>query len=127
MFEILPETKDMLLAVRASGKLMTKDYEQVLVPELVKLFKKKQKVRMLVEFADGFSGWGSTHAAFDDMKIGLEHPNDFDAIALVGAPEWIVLGMEFYSLFVRGKVKSFQLTEKQDALDWLEPNDEKSC
>ena len=120
MFEILPASKEAVLAVRASGKLTTEDYENILIPKLNELFKTYGKLNVLIEFADDFSCWASTAAAWDDMKIGLEHPNDFNKLALVGAPDWVVWGMKFYGLFVKGQVRSFETGQTNEALIWLE-------
>ncbi len=119
MFEILPESKEAVLVIRASGKLTTEDYENILIPKLNELFKTFGKLNVLIEFADDFSCWASTAAAWDDMKIGLEHPNDFTKLALVGAPDWVVWGMRFYGLFVKGEIKVFPKAGKEEALEWI--------
>ena len=120
MFEFLPESKDDLLALRASESLSADDYEKKLVPRLKELFKAHGKLRMLVEFADDFSGWGSSRAALDDIKIGLQHPNNFKKVALVNPPRWVIWGMKLYALFAPGKVKYFTRQEHGKALEWLQ-------
>ena len=124
MFEILPQTTGALLAIKASGKLSADDYEKVLLPKLNELFKVHKKLDMLVQFDEDFACWDSPRAAWDDAKIGLEHPNDFNKIALVGAPQWVEWGMKLYSLFVKGKLRSFPAGQESDAFVWLEePSD----
>ncbi|NOX95777.1 MAG: STAS/SEC14 domain-containing protein [Alphaproteobacteria bacterium] len=119
MFEILPKSNEEALAIKASGKLSADDYEKVLIPKLNELFKAHKRVRLMVEFSDDFACWSSAEAAWDDAKIGLEHPNDFEKIALVGAPAWIKLGMKFYCLFFRGEVKAFAGDAEAEAWDWV--------
>jgi len=125
MFEILPESKDALLAVRASGKLTAEDYEKILLPKLNELFKVHKKLDMLVLFDEDFACWSSPQAVWDDAKIGLQHPNDFNRIALVGAPQWVEWGMKLYSLFVKGNIRSFPAGQKEDAFVWLSDNNKK--
>ncbi len=120
MFEILPQSTGTLLAVRASGELSADDYEKILFPKLDELFKAHKKLNMLVIFDEDFASWSSPQAAWDDAKIGIEHPNDFDKIALVGAPQWVEWGMKLYSVFVKGKLRSFPAEQEQDAFTWIE-------
>jgi hypothetical protein len=128
MFEILPQSSGALLAVRASGKLSVDDYEKILFPKLDELFKAHKKLNMLVVFDEDFACWSSPQAAWDDAKIGLEHPNDFDRIALVGAPQWVEWGMKLYSLFVKGKLRSFPAGQEADAFAWLgKPSDSEAA
>ncbi len=119
MFEILPRSAGNVLAIRASGKLSADDYEKVLIPKLNALFKEHKRLRVMIEFADDFACWSSAEAVWDDAKVGLKHPNDFEKIALVGAPEWVQWGMKLYSLFVHGKVKSFPRGAEEEAFEWV--------
>ncbi len=126
MIEILPESEGARLVLRASGSLTTEDYEKVLIPRLDALFQTHDTLSVLIEFADDFTCWASPMAAWDDMKIGLKHGGDFRRIALVGAPDWVIWGMKFYSLFVRGEVKAFSPEERDKALAWLSEGDDKN-
>lgn len=119
MFEILPKSSNEVLAIRASGKLSADDYEKILIPKLNVLFEEHKRVRLLVDFADDFACWSSAEAAWDDAKIGLEHPNDFEKIALVDAPDWVKWGMKFYCLFFRGEVKAFPRETEEEAWAWV--------
>jgi len=122
MFKILPESEGALLAIQASGELTVEDYEKTLIPKLDALFKEHTKIRVLIEFADDFTFWASPAAAWDDMKLGLQHGNEFDRIALAGAPDWVVWGMKLYGLFVRGEMRAFPAGSTEQALDWLRKN-----
>jgi len=119
MFEFLAASKGSLLAIKVSGKLTRDDYEKLLIPKLNALFKEHEKLRMLVEFDDGFAGWDSLAAAWDDMKLGLEHPNDFERIAFVGAPQWVEWGARFFGIFVKGEIKAFPADARDAALKWI--------
>lgn len=119
MLRILPESKDDVLVIGVSGKLNVDDYEKVLIPKLEELFKAHNKLHLLIEFADDFAGWASVAAAWDDAKIGLKHPNDFDKLAFVGAPEWAEWGAKFFSLFTKGEVRNFPADARSAALKWI--------
>ncbi len=120
MFEILPESHDDLLAVKARSSLTVDDYEKVMIPKLNELFEKYKTVRCMIIFDEDFSGWASLHAAWDDAKLGLEHPNDFRKIALIGSPKWMDWGMMIFGLFARGEFKFFPREKTKQAWEWLE-------
>ena len=125
MFEILPESKGDLLAIKASGKLTAEDYEQTLLPKLEQLFRKHGRLNMLVQFSDDFAGWASTTAAWDDMKIGLQHGGDFEKFALVGGPEWIGWGAKLFGMFVPGQIRLFPDEAREQAMSWLSVESER--
>lgn len=118
MFEILKETDNALLAVRASGKLTADDYEKILMPKLEEKCSVFDKVKLLVEISDDFAGWEMS-AALDDLKLGLQHSGDFEKIALVGAPEWVIWGAKMFGVFVPAPIRSFSEKERDKALEWL--------
>ncbi len=120
MFKILPESHDDLIAIKASGKLGVDDYEKVMIPRLNEMFEKYKTIRCMVIFDESFAGWADLHAAWDDAKLGLKHPNDFSKIALVGSPKWMDWGMAVFGLFVRGEFRFFPRDKQQEALEWIE-------
>lgn len=118
MLEILKDTDKAVLAIRVSGKLTADDYDKILIPKLEEMCAIFDKVKMLVEFGDDFSGWEMS-AALDDMKVGLQHYSDFEKFAMVGAPDWVVWGAKMFGVFVSAPIKSFAADERADALEWL--------
>ncbi len=119
MFEILPKSSGSLLAIKASGKLTVQDYEHTLLPKLEELFEQYKQLKLFVTFSEDFSGWASTAAAWDDMKIGLDHAGDFEKIAMVGGPEWVGWSAKLFSIFVHGEVKVFPIKNDTKAMAWL--------
>jgi len=119
MIKINDQSHGASLIITVGGKLNVNDYEHVLIPKLNELFEDHGKVRMLVEFEDTFSGWDSLGAAWDDMKLGLEHPNDYEKLALVGAPDWVEWGAKAFGIFFKGEVKSFPVHDKDAGLQWI--------
>ncbi len=119
MFEILSESNENLLAIKASGKLTVEDYEHTLLPKLEELFEQHERLKLFVKFSDDFSGWASTAAAWDDMKIGLQHAGDFERLAMVGGPEWVGWSVKLLGIFVRGQIKLFPAESDAQAMTWL--------
>ena len=118
MIEILKESQENLLVVKATEKLTTKDYEETFIPTLEKILKKHEKVRVLIHLASGFKGW-ELGAAWDDAKFGMTHRKDFEKIAMVGGPTWVVWGTKLGAYLIKGEVKTFEEKEFKKALTWI--------
>ena len=108
---------EIVLSFKAVGKLTDADYETI-TPIIERFLDgvEEPKVKMLFD-AREFEGW-ELEAAWDDFKIGLKHGNEFEKIAIVGAPKWLEALAKISSWFVSGEVKTFD--DMQAALAWLE-------
>ena len=117
MIEILPESRGNFLAISATEKLTADDYEKVFIPKLEELIKNNEKVRVLIFFHDKFTGW-ELEAMWDDACFGVKHKNDFEKIAIVGAPTWVKWASKLGGYFMPGQVKSFSKEHFIDAIHW---------
>ena len=115
--EIEGNNWDNILTVRLSGKLTKEDYEQF-VPEIERMMKAHDKVRILVELAD-FHGW-TTAAAWEDTKFGMHHFNDIERIALVGDAAWEKGMALLCKPFTMAKVKYFDRSQMAAAKTWIQ-------
>lgn len=101
----------------AKGKLTHADYE-IITPMIDSALNgiKDPKVKM---FFDGteMEGW-ELHAAWDDLKLGLKHGNDFEKIAIYGNRKWQSLAAKVGGWFISGETKYFE--DKDEALLWLQ-------
>lgn len=119
MIEILKDTKPNILAVKATGKLTVKDYEETFIPTLTKMITEHGKIRVVIHFAEGFEGW-ELGAMWDDAKFGIKHRNDFEKIAIVGGPKCVEWSVKLGSHFISGQMKSFEESELTPAIAWVE-------
>lgn len=118
MIEILPESEGKLLAIRASEKLTDEDYKEVFIPRMDQLMTEFGRIRVLISMADNFKGWEAA-AMWDDANFGMKHKDQFEKIAVVGAPKWVEWGMKLGEHFIPGSVKTFPAGELQAAQDWI--------
>lgn len=118
MIEIMAASKGNLLAVKATEKLTTEDYEKVFIPKLEELLRQNNKIKALICFGDNFHGW-ELGAAWDDTRFGMKHHNDFEKIALVGAPGWVNWGTKIGAHFISGQVEIFAADQLNAALNWI--------
>ncbi len=117
MIEIMPETKGSILAIKATEKLTTRDYEEVLIPKIDQLIRVFGKIKVVIYLADNFTGW-EIGAAWDDAKFGLQHRNDFEKIAVVGGPKWVEWATRIGAYFIDGDVKTYEASDLQAAISW---------
>jgi hypothetical protein len=118
MFDILPQSAGKVLGIRASGELTDDDYKNVFIPALKALLDEHDRLRLLVWFDTDFEGW-TPRAMWDDAHFGVVHRNDFERVAVVGAPTWIEWGVRLNAHFMSAQVRTFPAPELEQAWDWL--------
>ena len=108
--------KDIFLTFKAQGKLTHDDYE-IITPMIdsALLTVKDAKVNVVIDVTE-LEGW-ELRAAWDDLKLGLRHDNDFDKIAIFGNKNWQEKATKVVAWFASGEIKYFN--DQQDALTWL--------
>ncbi len=118
MIEIMPESEGNILAIKATEKLTSSDYEKVLIPKLNEVIEQQGKARLVLYLPETFEGW-ELGAAWDDAKFGTKHMRDLDKIAVVGGPKWVQWGMSLGTHFMQGQIKTFPVSEIEPALEWV--------
>jgi universal stress protein A len=118
MIKEIPLNESHIYAFRVSGKLVEEDYK-TFRPKLERILKKENPLSLLIKLEE-FEGW-SAKAAWQDLKLGLDHDNDFLRIAIVGASLWQKVMAELGDLFTQTKVSYFE--DESDALNWLKEVD----
>ncbi len=121
MFQEIPVSEKNIFAFRVSGKLTDEDYQEFL-PRLDALIEEYGKISLLFEL-DDFKGW-DMKAAWDDLKYGLDHEEDFERIAVVGEKRWHRWITKFGNLMTRTEIRYFDRDDLQKAWDWLREGDE---
>lgn len=105
------------LSLKASGKLTHEDYE-IITPLLDTALHavRHPKVKALIDGTE-LEGW-EPRAAWDDLKIGLKHGNEFEKIAIYGNKHWQEIAAKIGSWFISGEVRYFE--DAGAALAWLD-------
>jgi universal stress protein A len=116
MFEILPVNDKDILAFKATGKLTDADYKQFL-PMLEEMIRNAGRVSLYIEMQD-FEGW-EAKAAWDDLRFGLQHDDDFKRIAIIGDKSWQHAAIGFVNFFSHIEMRFFDDSESEAAWDWL--------
>jgi len=114
MITEIPLNESHIYAFQLSGKLVEEDYK-IFRPKLERLLKKESPLSLLIKLED-FQGW-SAKAVWQDLKIGLQHDDDFLRIAIVGETLLEKIISEIGDLFMKSEVEHFK--DESAALAWL--------
>lgn len=117
MMEIMGQSDGSLVGVHVSGTLHEADYQELL-PDLENRFRTHGKLRVLFYADEDFKGW-DTKAAWDDMSFGLQHASDFERLALVGAPDWVVWCVKLSAFLIKGDIRVFPGDALDEAWAWV--------
>ena len=118
MIDIMQETEDRTLVVKATESLTSQDYEDVFIPQLKQLIDKFGKIRVLLYLDENFTGW-ELGAAWDDAVFGISHRHDFEKVAVVSDKKWVEWVTKIGSHFMDGQVATYTPAEFQDAVAWV--------
>tara|TARA_R110000744_G_scaffold85567_1_gene167218 strand:- start:57 stop:443 length:387 start_codon:yes stop_codon:yes gene_type:complete len=107
---------DFFLSLKAIGKLSHADYE-IITPMIDSALATvtAPKVNVLIDGTE-LEGW-ELRAAWDDLKLGLKHNNEFNKIAIYGNKNWQEITAKVGSWFISGEIKYFE--NITDAMQWL--------
>lgn len=116
MLEPIRELPDGVLGFEAVGRIEASDYETVLIPAVREVFDRGDKVRIVLVF-ERFDGV-SAGAAWDDLRMGVEHLTRWERIALVTDLDWMVTVTSLFGWMTPGEFKRFPLSERAAAIAW---------
>jgi len=115
MITEIPINQSHVFAFKVTGKLEGDDYK-VFRPRLDRIFKEEGRPLSLLIKLEDFKGW-TAKAAWEDMKIGFKHYDDFLRVAIVGETLWEKMISGFGDLFTEVEVQYFE--DEALALDWI--------
>lgn len=105
-----------VIAITVNGRLSHADYQNF-QPTLQAQIAGAGPISLLVEL-DDFHGW-DLHAAFDDLRFGMQYRADFTRIAMVGDPAWERWIALMAKPFMVGEIRCFPKEERAAARDWV--------
>ena len=111
----IPNITEGVISLFASGRLSTEDYAQILQPMIDKYQDSTGKVCLYIEADVLLEGWQQQSLAGSGE---VQLPN-FEALVLVGGPDWFGNAVKLLGPFMQGEVAWFPLELKQAAIDWI--------
>ncbi|MGK7879561.1 MAG: STAS/SEC14 domain-containing protein [Crocosphaera sp.] len=118
MIKFLKVKNNRVLALEAEGKVTGDDYQLVIIPALEDQLKQYQKIRLLYELGNQFSGFDFL-AIWRDAKLGLTHWSDFEKIALVSDIQWIRIVTKVLGSVLPYPLKVFHNNQLAQAKQWI--------
>lgn len=111
----LPEN---VLGIEAIGEVTGTDYETVLIPAVEKMILQQNLLRFLYHLGNDFTGFDAK-AIWNDAKIGLEHLNAWERVAVVTDVGWIRTAVQVFGFAIPGHVRVFSNSDLEVARNWL--------
>ena len=118
MIELIPDLPDNVVGFTAKGEVTADDYESVIIPTVETKLKEYGKIRLLYHLGPDFTGF-TTHAMWDDAKVGLHHITAWEKIALVSDVNWICGTAKCFGFVMPGHVKAFSNNQLSEAKEWI--------
>jgi hypothetical protein len=100
-----------------SGRVTKHDYDSVLIPHVESVLQTEQTVCLYYETAPDFSI--DLDAAWEDVKLGVEHLKRWECIAVVTDVEWLRNTLRAFSFLVPGRLRVFSGSESEHARAWI--------
>jgi len=117
MIDILEQSTDKILAVKASGILTHEDYENFL-PLLDASINTESHIGLYVDIS-GFEGM-TPHAMLDDFLTGIKYYWNFTYVAVVGGEQWMKFLTEFTDWITPSDLEYFDEKDADKAWKWLQ-------
>jgi hypothetical protein len=118
MIEIIPGMPENIVAVSAKGRVTGEDYDNVLIPAIEDRLKRNEKIRVLYQLGQDFSGF-TAEAMWDDAKVGIRHLTAFEKIAVVSDVAWIIGAVKIFAFVIPCPVKIFPNEKLSEAKTWV--------
>jgi hypothetical protein len=118
MIEIIEAFPDNVVGLVAKGQVTRKDYEEILIPRVEAALKRHDKVRLYYELGSQYSGI-DPGAAWEDLKVGVEHFTRWERAAIVTDVDWIRHMVNVFRFLMPGQMRVFATAKKSEARDWI--------
>ncbi len=111
----IADITDGVISLFASGRLSTKDYCQQIAPIIEQYQTQSGKTCIYIEADVLLEGWESNSlVGVGEIKLPC-----FDALVLVGGPDWFGNAVRLMGPFMQGEVAWYPLEEKGSAIEWI--------
>jgi SpoIIAA-like len=116
MFQLLPETRDNLIAVKMFGVVSAADYEQFM-PNIEDLIARAAPALAFVDWED-FDGWAAD-AEWYSFWYRVTNRRAFERVAIVARETWQDEVAHVARLLDRAEVRRFEPAEHVAAWAWI--------
>jgi hypothetical protein len=118
MLERIKDVPASVVGIKATGKVSSKDYQDLVQPMLDEARRDGRRVRFLYQVGPEFEGF-TPGAAWEDAKVGLHFMRLFDGCAVVTDVGWIRDSVRLASFLMPCPVRVFAVQDRDKAVEWL--------
>jgi hypothetical protein len=114
MIQIIDGLPDNVVGIIAKGRVTNSDCDKVLKPAMESTLKRHDKVRLYYEIGCRFPG-----AAWEDLRIGIEHIPQWERVAVVTDVGWVRHTVNALRFLIPGEVRVFTSNEAYEGCAWI--------
>jgi hypothetical protein len=118
MLRLLDGFPDNVVAISALGRVTRRDYEQTLIPRVEEVLARHPKIRCYYELVAPFEGFDAG-AAWEDLRVGIEHLTRWERMAVVTDVEWIHGAVTLFRFLLPGEMRVFGSADAAQARAWV--------
>ncbi|WP_064792378.1 STAS/SEC14 domain-containing protein [Shewanella woodyi] len=111
----IPDIAEGVISLFASGRLSSSDYQEKLKPLIEQSRGETGKVFLYVEADVLLEGWDA-NSLTGSGEVRLDN---FDALVLVGGPDWFGNAVRLMGPFMQSEVAWYPLEAKVEAIAWM--------
>jgi hypothetical protein len=114
MIQIIEGLPDNVVGIVAKGRVTNEDCDKILKPLMETSLKRHDKVRLYYEIGCRFPG-----AAWEDLRIGLDHIPQWERVAVVTDVGWVRHTVNALRFLIPGEVRVFGSAEAYKGCAWI--------
>ena len=114
MIQIFEGLPDNVVAILAKGRVTNEDCNKILKPLVQKSLMRHDKVRLYYEIGCRFPG-----AAWEDLRIGLEHIPQWERVAVVTDVGWVRHTVNALRFLIASDVRVFTSFQAPEGRAWI--------
>jgi hypothetical protein len=118
MIKLIDNLPDNILAIQATGRVTSDDYQTIVAPATDALRASHNTLRLLYHIPPEFKKF-STTALWDDAHIGLYRLHGFERVAVVTDVEWIKSLANEIRRSGATEIRIFAHAEFDEACNWI--------
>lgn len=122
MIQVL-DAPENVVAFRALGEVTKDDYQSIMAPAVEKLVERINEINFLFLIDTDLENFTAA-AWMQDAMIGLKNLGKWNRAAIVTDSERAITFTNGFSYFVPGEFRGYKKESYQDAMNWVQGNDE---
>src|SRR5260370_40816391 len=119
MIEMIDGLPDNVVGIIAKGRVTNNDCDKILKPLMESSLKRHDKVRVDYEIGCRFPG-----AAWEDLRIGIEHIPQWERVAVVTDVGWVRHTVNALRFLISSDVRVFTSFQAPEGRAWITSHSE---